>query len=88
LKACGMILLAICLLEPVKTTEVPRQGENLFLIMADTSQSMQIHDNGSEQSRADQLGEWLIERAGWQETLEEAFAVRKFAFARQVKSDD
>lgn len=88
LKASGMILLAICLLEPVKTTEVPRQGENLFLIMADTSQSMQIHDDGTARSRAEQLEEWLVERAGWQETLEEAFGVRKFAFARQIKSDD
>lgn len=88
LKIGGMSLLAICLLEPVRITEVPRQGENLFLILADASQSMQIHDDGSERSRADQLSEWLIDRSDWQETLEEAFGLRKFSFARQVKSDD
>ena len=88
LKAAGVVLLGICLLEPVQTTEVPRQGANLFLVLADTSQSLQVRDVSSKLSRADRLRQRLVSDTAWQESLDQAFELRKFSFARQVKSDD
>jgi hypothetical protein len=88
LKAAAVGLLGLCLLEPMQTTEVPRQGANLFVIMADASQSLQVRDEGSQISREEQLRRKIMEDTSWQDTLDESFELRKFSFARQIKSDD
>src|SRR5262245_12417941 len=51
LKAAGITLLAICLVEPQWTGSRPKPGENLFLIVADNSRSLQLADRGNGESR-------------------------------------
>ncbi len=86
LKAVGIGLLGLCLLEPMTTSEVPKSGANLFLVLADSSQSLQVRDAGSNVSREELLRQKLIDDRGWQDKLEDTFDLRKFTFARQVSS--
>ena len=51
LKAAGITLLAICLVEPLFTGTRPRPGSNLLLVVADNSRSLQLADRGSKQTR-------------------------------------
>jgi len=88
LKAGGVLLLAVCLLEPMQTSQVPKPGANLFLVMADTSQSLRVRDAGSNSSREERLRKKMVDETTWQETLDESFELRKFSFARQVRSSD
>lgn len=88
LKAGGVFLLALCLLEPMQTTEVPRKGANLFLVLADRSQSLQVRDQGASDSREEELRRQLVSETGWQEALNQSFELRKFTFARQIESSD
>src|SRR5882762_401709 len=55
LKAAGIAALAFCLLEPLWTTQRARPGANLFAIVADNSQGLQIKDRGATQSRGEFL---------------------------------
>ena len=44
LKAIGLVLLVSILLEPTWTTTRPREGANLFAIVADNSMGLQLRD--------------------------------------------
>ena len=46
LKAAGITALALCLLEPLWLGQRARPGANLFAVVADNSQGLQIHDRG------------------------------------------
>lgn len=89
LKWLGIVLLAICLLEPAWVTQKADPGQNLFVVLADNSQSMNLHDAGSERSRGDQLLGELVPGHGsqagatgdapaWLEAMNETFAVRQY----------
>ena len=41
LKIAGLLLLLLCLLEPMWTTTRPREGANLFAVVADNSMGLQ-----------------------------------------------
>ncbi|MGI9515662.1 MAG: hypothetical protein ACR2NP_01340, partial [Pirellulaceae bacterium] len=86
LKAAGVFLLGLCLLEPMQSSQVPKAGANLFVVLADASQSLQVHDAGQGQSREDMLRRKLVTENSWQESLDESFDLRRFTFARQVES--
>jgi hypothetical protein len=55
LKAVGIAALALCLLEPLWLGQRARPGANLFAVLADNSQGLQIHDKGETASRGDAL---------------------------------
>jgi hypothetical protein len=79
LKWVGMLALALCLLEPLWTGQRARPGANLFAIVADNSQGMQINDRSTGRSRAESLRDLLNPQGGrWQATLEENFEVRRY----------
>src|SRR6266513_1120614 len=61
LKATGIILLAVLLLEPLFTGTRPRPGSNLFLVVADNSRSLQLADHGELHSRGQAMKERLGE---------------------------
>jgi len=46
LKLLGLLLLAACLLDPLWSGERARPGANLFVVLADNSEGMQIKDRG------------------------------------------
>ena len=86
LKLAGLLALAFCLLEPLHVSQRARPGANLFALMADNSQSMQIKDVGQPQSRGEILrAELTNDATGWQSALAENFQVRRYTFDSQLQ---
>ncbi len=87
LKAAGIAALAFCLLEPLWTTQRPRPGANLFAVVADNSQGLQIKDRGETNSRGDGLRALLDPRGqDWQATLAGTFELRRYLFDARLQS--
>jgi uncharacterized membrane protein len=86
LKLAGVLALALCLLEPLRVSQRARPGANLFALIADNSQSMQVKDAGQSQSRGEILRSQLTnDAAGWQSALAENFQLRRYAFDSQLQ---
>lgn len=85
LKALGVGLLVLCLLDPLSSRLKPRPGANLFVIVADNSKSLQVLDNGQNTSRAEQLREQLERNSEWQIRLAQDFDVRRYTFDTRLK---
>ncbi len=87
LKTLGFIALAFCLLEPLWSGQRARPGANLFAIVADNSQGLQIKDRGETRSRGELLRELLNpQRGDWQAALEDNFDVRRYSFAARLEA--
>src|SRR5688572_1743052 len=87
LKVLGLALLASILLEPTWTTTRPREGANLFAIVADNSMGLQLRDAGEKQMRSEQLRDTLTSpQEKWQPKLEETFLVRRYQFDSRLES--
>ena len=87
LKLAGIGTLVICLLEPLWVGQRARPGANVFALIADNSQSLQIKDTGQTQSRGERLRAALDgEKPGWQPALEENFQVRRYTFDTQLQN--
>ena len=84
-KTLGVTALVLCLLEPLFSGTRPRPGANLFVLLADDSQSMQIHDPGVKKSRGEILRRCLLEETPWQTRLDQDFDVRRYAFAERLR---
>jgi len=54
-KLLAVIILALCLLEPLFSGTRARAGANLFVVLADNSQSMTLRDRDATQTRAEQF---------------------------------
>jgi len=81
LKALGLLALAACLLEPLWTNNRARPGANVFAIVADNSQGMQIRDRDQSTTRGAALRALLTDaEAEWQRQLGEVFDVRRYLF--------
>lgn len=86
LKVAGLALLALCLLEPLWSGEKARPGANIFLILADNSQSLEIREPNASQSRGEHMAEWLTdEKAPWLVRLNQDFDTRQYLFAERVE---
>src|SRR6266481_5006728 len=87
LKMLGLGALAFCLLEPLWSGQRARPGANLFAVVADNSQGLQIKDRGATRSRAESLRDLLNpQRAAWLGTLEENFEVRRHFFDARLQA--
>jgi uncharacterized membrane protein len=88
LKVVGFSALALSLVDPLLTGTRPRRGANAFVILADNSQSLKIHDNQSSTSR----GEWMRDKlrldAPWRTRLGQDFDVRSYAFDTHLRAVD
>jgi uncharacterized membrane protein len=80
LKAAGILILILCLLEPLWSSSRPRPGANLFVVMTDTSRSMTLHDRGRPQARAEQVKAAATRPSKWMERVGEDFDLRKHTF--------
>src|SRR5215471_12042472 len=80
LKATGIILLAMLLVEPLFKGTRPRPGSNLFLVVADNSKSLQLADRGIRRTRGQAMQARLAESAPWLTRLAQDFDVRRYAF--------
>ncbi|HUQ70266.1 MAG TPA: hypothetical protein VM165_12115, partial [Planctomycetaceae bacterium] len=80
-KLVALVLLALCLAEPLWSSQRVRPGANLFLLVADNSRSLSLHDARSAKSRGELLRESLTDtKAPWQIRLEQDFEVRRYQF--------
>ncbi len=87
LKLLALAALAVCLLEPLWLGQHPRPGANLFAIVADNSQGLQIHDAGDARSRGDRLREIVDPTgAGWQSTMAGTFELRRYLFDARLQA--
>lgn len=86
LKLAGALTLAICLLEPLLVGQRAKPGANLFAIIADNSQSLQIKDAAKSLSRGEILRQQLTKNENsWQSALTENFQVRRYSFDSRLQ---
>src|SRR5262245_4896818 len=85
LKTVGVVLLALLLLEPRFTGTRPRPGDNLFLVVADNSRSLQLADQGNRQTRGAAMKERLGDKEPWLTRLAQDFDVRRYAFDASLR---
>jgi uncharacterized membrane protein len=87
LKVVGFAALGLCILEPLWTGQHAKPGANLFAVVADNSQGLQIHDKGAARNRGEILHDLLTARRGdWQESLADNFEVRRYFFDARLQS--
>lgn len=87
LKLTGLVLLALCVLEPQWTTTRVRPGANLFAVVVDNSQGLNITDTGAAETRAEQLRGWIDPaRRMWPQSLADTFDVRRYLFDARLQS--
>ncbi len=87
LKLLGLVVLAACLLDPLWSGQRARPGANLFVVIADNSEGMQIKDRGETRSRGELLHAMLAaEKADWRAKLDESFQVRRYLFDSRLQS--
>src|SRR6266540_5149824 len=80
-KVLGLVVLSACLLNPLWSGQRARPGANLFVVLADNSQGMQIKDRGETRSRGELLHAMLAaDKADWRAQLDENFQVRRYLF--------
>jgi uncharacterized membrane protein len=84
-KAVGILILVLCLLEPLFSGTRARPGANQFVILADNSQSMTLHDRDAAQARGEQFKEMAGKAAPWLAQLGKDFDVRSYAFDAQLR---
>ncbi|WP_145449260.1 hypothetical protein [Gimesia panareensis] len=87
LKLLAIAILSIALTEPLWSGVRMTPGTNLFAVLVDDSQSLQIKDPKSKKPRSDQLQQLLTAtdkqqkdaQPGWMIDLEQNFSVRKYS---------
>lgn len=80
LKTAGIVILGLCLVDPLFTGTRPRPGSNLFLVVADNSLSLRLSDRRSPTTRGEDLRARLDDKAPWLTRLGQDFDVRRYAF--------
>lgn len=86
LKAVGIALLAAILLDPLWSTSRARPGENVVLLLVDTSQSMQVKGRDQKASSAAAFRERIEdERQPWLVRLKQDFDVRRYTFDSRLE---
>ena len=86
LKLTGVLILALCLLEPLMSSRRAKSGANLFVIMADNSSGMNIIDRGMSQTRASLLRATVdANNAGWLGALADDFQLRQYIFDSRIR---
>ncbi len=87
LKLAALVLLALCVLEPQWTSPRVRPGANLFAVVADNSEGLQLTDAGARETRAAQLATWLDPaRRSWPQDLADTFDVRRHSFDTRLQT--
>jgi len=87
LKAAALAALGLCLLEPLWFGEHVRPGANLFAVLADNSQSLQVKDAGAAATRGEGLLKLLDPAsATWLASLSDTFEVRRYLFDTRLQA--
>ena len=86
LKVAGLLVLAICLIEPLWSGRQAKSGANIFVVVADNSSGMNVRDEGAAQNRGEILkGALEAGKTNWLAMLSENFQVRQYAFDSRLR---
>jgi len=86
LRLLGVLVLLLCLTEPLWSGRHVKSGENLFLVIADNSSGMNIRDQGMNQSRGEILkSAFGPDKSGWLGMLADNFQLREYVFDSQLR---
>lgn len=98
LKLTAILLLAICLLQPLRSGTRPRPKANVLPILVDNSQSMRLKPvvsnsvlgdpTQANQTRGERVNGLLADDAPWRTRLAQTFDVRTYAFDSRLESMD
>lgn len=88
LKLAAIVLLAVCLLQPMRSGTRPRPQANLLPIVVDNSQSMRIKGDSEDESRHDRVMTLVDQNATWRTRLAQSFDVRPYAFDSRLQNLD
>ena len=81
LRTLGLSAMILFLLNPMWSGKRAKPGLNHLILLADNSESMNIHDRGLSKSRGDIMRELLTnDVGGWQEQVEKTFVLKKYLF--------
>ena len=79
-KTLAAVLLALCLLDPVRVTETPKKGANEVIVLADNSASLRIAETDNAKPRSEEVKAAVSGAkdawAPWMEKLRDTFRVR------------
>jgi len=85
LKLLALMLVAVCLLNPMWSSSRAKPGENVVVLLTDGSASMQIQHGNS--SRGEQYSLLLNEASNsWSSKLAEDFDVRHFSYSSRLSA--
>jgi len=86
LRLLGVLVLLLCLAEPLWSGRQVKSGANLFLVIADNSSGMNIHDQGMTRSRGEILQSvFQADKSTWLGALADNFQVRQYVFDSQLR---
>lgn len=84
-KVLGVVLVAAMLVEPQHSDTRPVPGANVFVVMADNSQSLKVRDENQIESRGVALAGKLKSDADWHVRLAQDFDVRRYLFDSRMR---
>ncbi|WP_372722008.1 glutamine amidotransferase [Novipirellula sp.] len=84
LKIVAVALIAICLLQPMRSGTRPRPKANVLPILVDNSKSMQVKPKGAKETRADVVAKQIAPENDWRIRLEQDFDVRGYSFDSRI----
>ncbi len=86
LRLLGVLVLVLCLMEPLWSGKRVKSGANLFVVIADNSSGMNVLDHGTTQSRGEILEAALkIDNADWLGALADNFQIRQYIFDSRLR---
>lgn len=88
LKLVGVAALALCLVEPLLTGSRPQPGANVFVVLADNSQSLQVRDGDTDRTRVDWAKGLLQGEPAWRTRLGQDFDARNYVFDTHLRGVD
>lgn len=86
LRLMGMLVLVLCLMEPLWSGRRVKSGANLFVVIADNSSGMNVRDHGTTLSRGEILQAALkVNKSDWLGALADNFQVRQYIFDSRLR---
>ncbi len=86
LRLLGMLVLVLCLMEPLWSGRRAKFGANLFVVIADNSSGMNVLDRDMTLSRGEILQAALkVNKSDWLGTLADNFQVRQYIFDSRLR---
>lgn len=88
LRCLGIGILLVCLLEPLGTLERPKPQANVFTILVDTSNSIDVVSQDRLPVQSQKIKALLSDESQWQRNLSDDFRVRRYTFDSALEPVD